>query len=444
MSPRILWAILIFVSPKITLGQGVEITPASSSWEQPSAAALPLLPLAPGDTDNPTATELSLADLEAIALEHNPTLNSALARINAARGGRVQAGLYPNPVIGYHATEAGVRGTAGQQGGFIAQRFVTGGKLRLDQSIASMQVNESRYLFEAQKLRVLSDVRLRFYDALVAQRRVELTRELARIGDDLVSASEKLLDARQISENDRLQAEIEADEAHIFYDNAQNETVAALQQLSAVVGVPTMQQVALSGNLDADLPSHSWEECYGMLLLESPELEAARTRIDRARFSLRRAEREPIPDVDLSVSVRHHNVTKDDVANIQLGIPIPIFNRNQGNISKAQAEWIAANNDVKRIELDLQQRLAVAYRRYANARQQANRYLARILPRARRSLNLVKEGYDEGQVDYLTVLTSQRTFVRVNLSYLDSVQELWSAALVIKGQLLSGSLASAP
>jgi len=444
MSPRILWAILIIASPKMTLGQGVEFPSASSSWVEPSATALPLLPHAPGDTGSGTATEFSLADLEAIALEHNPTLISAVARINAARGGRLQAGLYPNPVIGYHATETGVRGTAGQQGGFIAQRFVTGGKLRLDQAVAGMQVNESRYLFEAQKQRVLSDVRLRFYDALVAQRRVELTGELARIGDGLADASEKLLKAREVPENNLLQAEIEAEEAHVFYDNAQNESVAAFQQLSAVVGLPMMQSTPLSGNLDADVPSHEWEECYGRLLVESPELEAARTRVDRARFALKRAEREPIPDIDLSVSVRHHNVTKDDVANIQLGIPIPIFNRNQGNISKAQAEWIAANSDVKRIELDLQDRLAVAYRRYANARQQADRYHIRILPRARRSLNLVKKGYDEGQVDYLSVLTSQRTFVRVSLSYLTAVQELWSAALVIEGQLLSGSLANSP
>ncbi|MCP4504862.1 MAG: TolC family protein, partial [Fuerstiella sp.] len=77
---------------------------------------------------------LSLADLESLALQRNPTLATATARMNAARGQKVQAGLYPNPSVGYHATEIGNLGTAGQQGAFISQRFITGGKLELDQA----------------------------------------------------------------------------------------------------------------------------------------------------------------------------------------------------------------------------------------------------------------------------------------------------------------------
>ena len=103
-------------------------------------------------------------------------------------------------------------------------------------------------------------------------------------------------------------------------------------------------------------------------------------------------------------------------------------------------EWIAAANDAKRVELDLQDRLAVAYRRYANASRQARRYESRILPRARKSLELVTGGYENRQVNYLTLITSQRTFIRVNLSYLDAVRELRNAAALIEGQLLSGSL----
>ena len=185
-----------------------------------------------------------------------------------------------------------------------------------------------------------------------------------------------------------------------------------------------------------------WQDCHTAVLDKNPKLGAARARMDRAAVAVRRARREPIPNVDVSVSVRHHNVSSDDVANVQVGIPIPIFDRNQGNIRSAEAEWIAASNDVLRIQLDLQDRLAVAFRRYADARQQVDRYANRMLPRAERSLKLVMAGYEKGQVPYLTLIESQQMHIQVNLSHLDSLQELRTASAIIQGQLLTGSVAN--
>lgn len=387
---------------------------------------------------------LTLADLEAMAFRNHPTLVAAAARMNAARGRQVQAGLYPNPVMGYHATEIGNQGTAGQQGGFVAQRFITGGKLRLDTAIAGREVDEAHFRFHAQEQRVLSDLHVRFYETQVAQRRIEMTKQLAQIGDELVRATESLIDARQGTENDLLQAEIRADESHILVDNARNQHLESWRRLLAVAALPTMEMMPLSGELEADLPSLDWEASYALVLDNNPVLNAARTRVDRASLSVRRARKTVIPDVELMVSARHHNISHSDVANVQLGIPIPIFNRNQGNIRSAEAEWVTAFNEVKRIELSLQDRLAVAYRRYANASQQVERYRERMIPRSRRSLNLVINGYEKGQVEYLTLLTAQQTYLQVNLSYLDSLQELRTAASIIEGQLLTDSLGEVP
>jgi cobalt-zinc-cadmium efflux system outer membrane protein len=201
-----------------------------------------------------------------------------------------------------------------------------------------------------------------------------------------------------------------------------------------------MPSAPLAGELDADVPSLQWDDCYAMVLATSPELSAARARLERASIAVRRARREPFPDIDVALSVRHHNISRRDVANVELGIPIPVFDRNQGNIRSAEAECLAAAKNVQRIELELLDRLAVAFRRYADARQQADRHSERMLPRAERSLKLVTDGYDKGQVAYLTLITSQQTYLQVNLSYLESLQELRAAAAIIEGQLLSGSL----
>ena len=208
-----------------------------------------------------------------------------------------------------------------------------------------------------------------------------------------------------------------------------------------MVGVPNIEVSQLTGELGENLPNFDWDSSFAQVLTNHPELNAAKARVDQFSYAVARARKEPLPDLDVFVSVRHHNVSSDEVANIQVGIPLPIFNKNQGNIQTAQSQWIAATNNVARIELDLQDKFAVTFRRYANSQQQVNRYRERILPKAQRSLDLVTVGFEKGQVKYLTLLTAQQTFVEVSLAHLDATRELRVAEAMIDGQLLTGSLA---
>ena len=415
------------------------VKPASGKPD--SAANTPDTEVGNTDPDPTLTTSLSLTDLESLAFQHNPTLAAATARLNAKRGKQFQAGLYPNPVAGYQGMEMGIRGTAGQQGGFIGQRFVMGGKLQLDQAAAGKEVTAAHFEFHAQEQRVLSDVRVRFHNAVILQQRVKLTNELVRIGDELVRATEQLLAGRQATQNDLLLAEIQVDESKILFDNSSNEETEAWRRLAAVIGLPSMQPMPLTEQIETDSPTLDWATCYATIVDNNPILTAAKMRVDRARILIKRARKEPIPDIDLLVAHRHHNVTNENVTNVQIGIPIPLFNRNQGNIRSAEAEWRAASRERERIELGLQDRLAVEYRRYANAVQQSQRYRERMIPRAKTSLKMVTNGYEKGQVQYLTLLTAQRTYWQVSLSYLDAIKELRVATSLIEGQLLSDSLA---
>jgi cobalt-zinc-cadmium efflux system outer membrane protein len=387
---------------------------------------------------------MSLHDVLSLALENNPTLTAALARLDAARGRQLQAGLLPNPTIGYDGMEIGDLGTAGQQGGYVMQRFITANKLKLDQAAAGQQTNEAHFQFHAQEQRVLTDVQIRFYEALAAERRLILTQDLLRIADDLVKATEKLLESRQRSENDLLQAQIREDEAEILLENSRNEWDEAWRRLMVVVGTPTLAITPLSGDLEDHAEFLNWDSALAMLLASHPELNMAAARAERARILVLRAKKEPIPNIDVAINVRHMNTNGDNVADVQVGVPIPVFNRNQGNIAAAEAEWVAACRDIERIELQLQDRLATAFRRYANARQQAQRYTRSIIPKAERSLNSVTKAYENGQVDYLTLLLAQQTYIQARLASLNSLRELRTAQALIEGQLLEGSLSSAP
>ena len=90
--------------------------------------------------------------------------------------------------------------------------------------------------------------------------------------------------------------------------------------------------------------------------------------------------------------------------------------------------------------MSLQQRLATAFKNYANAQQQVQQYETDILPDAKESLGLIQQGYRQGEFGYLELLTAQRTYFRVNLNYVTALRDLWVTSTRIEGQLLSGAL----
>ena len=440
---------LVALGPRVsTAQQGI---PAAASRptgvNRPAPSDAPRAPLPAGDavtTSEPSVNfqpggALTLADVEQMALASNPSLAQAAARVEAARGRYVQVGLYPNPVAGYIGSEIGNEGRAGQQGGFLSQEVVTAKKLRLNRNVASQEVRQAEYALEMQRQRILTDVRRSFYEILVVQRTLELTEQLAQIGEEGVKSVESLMKAKEVARGDLLQAKIEADTAKVLLERARNRHTAAWRNLTAVAGVE-MNPSRLAGDVRDGLASLTWDETFSRLLAQSPQLANAQTGVARAQAALNRECAGRVPNVDLQGAVQYDNATRDTFATVQVGIPVPLYNRNQGNIRKAQAELLAAQREVERVQLALRQRLAAVFEQYSNARFQVEKYQRDILPNAEASLRLTNSAYRQGEFGYLSLLTAQRTFFRTNLTYLDALRELRATATMIEGNLLSDSL----
>jgi len=394
--------------------------------------------------DASAAQGMSLDDLVELAEQKNPTLSQAVARVQALQGEAVQAGLYPNPRVGYQASEIGDEGRAGQQGAYFGQEIVTAGKLRLAKDAACQAIEQAQWALTAQRERVRNDVRRAFYDVLVAQRSIELTNQLMRIGEQGIRAAEALQKAKEVSRVDVLQAKIEAEGARILAEKAHNRHLAAWRNLAVVAGQPDMAPTQLSGDIQDDLAQLTWENGVQRILANSPALAEAKTGVAHAEAVLSRQCAERMPNIDLQAGVLYDNATRDSIAEVQIGVPLPVFNRNQGNIRKAQAEVTAARAEVRRVELELQQRLAGVFEQYQNSRCQVEKYASDILPAAQSSLDLVTAGYRQGEFNYITLLTAQRTFFQVNLAYVDAIRELRAATVAIEGNLLSDSLQAKP
>jgi len=383
---------------------------------------------------------LTLDDLVQIALESNPTLMQAAMAVQAAEGNYVQAGLYPNPSIAYVGGDIGLDDTSGQQGAEFGQEFVTARKRLLARTAASWDVEQARHAWEAQQQRVLNDVHSGYYEVLLAQKTIELNEQLVRIGDDGVQVAKQLLEHKVVSRADELQARIEADMAKLSLNDARNRHQAAWRRLTAVLGRAEMPPQSLAGNVDENLPEFNWEDTLTVLLTQSPELAQARAGVERARSELALQCAERFPNFEVATWVKYDESAHQRLVDVAVSIPLPLFNRNQGNIIAAQSDVIAASNEVQRVELDLRNRLADAFEQYANARRQVETYTGSVLPNAKESLRLANLGYQAGEFGYVTLLTAQRTYFGVNLEYLNSLTELWARSVELEGMLLSGGL----
>lgn len=411
--------------------------------EQPAFQPLPLeeAEAVPRPLPAPEPPALTLEELEQLAITGNPTVAQAEARAAAARGRWLQVGLPPNPTFGYLGTEIGNDGRAGQQGLIAGQEIVTANKLTLRRQVVAGEIAQAQHLVIAQQLRVQADVRQRFYETLIAQRRVETTQGLFDTAARSATTIEQLLQGEQSTRIDLLQAQVESESVRIRVQTARNSHQAAWRRLVAVVGVDLAIQ-PLAGKPSTELPLAEWEQSLSRLQSESPEVAASLAQVERARWALQRACAEAKPNIEVQVGVQYDDATEDPISMLQVAMPLAIFNRNQGGIREAQAEIVEASRNAERLQRELQERLASVFERYLNARQQTQTYEKEILPRAKETLDLVTTGYQAGEVQYLTLLTAQRTYFETTLAYLESLQQLWLAHVELESLLLTNSLAA--
>ena len=393
---------------------------------------------------------MTLEQFEKIAQESNPTLRQAEAEIRAANARRQQAGLYPNPTVGYTADE--IRGGSvggGKQGFFVEQTVVTGGKLRLGRNVFANEANIATIEAEEQRVRVSSAVKMAFLRVLAAQELLDARRDLAKIAQDAVETQTRLQNTGQADESEVLESEIEAQRMRMAARMQENTLREEWRSLTAVVGRPDMPLATVAGDLDKNWPDLNEEQAVEAIAGQSPAVRIADATATRAQALLARAKREPVPDLQLRAGLEYNNELLGSVpfakgweGIAQVGVQLPIFNRNQGEVAAARAEIDRAQQEKQRIALTLRERAASAVDQYTNARLMAVEYRDAILPRAQKAYALRVEKYGQMLASYPRVLESQRKLYELQAEYIAALENVWTTGIALQGYLLTDGLES--
>jgi len=390
---------------------------------------------------------LQLEDLERMALAANPIIGQSQAIVDAAAGRAHQAGLWPNPTIGANGEHVSRVTGGGAIGGFVEQRFVTAGKLSLSRKVAQQDQAAAAQHQSAQKQMLLNSVRALFYQALGDQLLIQVRSDLARLAARAVGVSRELANVGQADRPDLLAAETEAERIELELINAQNARDRTWRQLAALVNQPALKPAALEGDL-TDIPKIDVDQALALIYRESPELRSAEIAVQRGDYAVRRAEVDKIPDLFVRGGLRNNReygeigplgpTRRRGLEGIfDVGVQIPIFDRNQGGVKAAKAEAEHARLGVQRTKLAIKARLAAAFKEFQDSSVAVERYRTRILPKAQQAYDLYLSNFRQMAGAYPQALIAQRNLFQLQDSYVAALVTTWQRAIEIQGLLLN-------
>ena len=394
------------------------------------------------------AQVVTLEQAEKMAAETNPTLRQAEAEIRAAKARQQQAGLYPNPSVGYTGDE--IRGGSvggGKQGFFVQQTIVMGGKLGKSRAVFGAEAKLAEIEAQEQQTRVETAVKMAFLRVLAAQEWLDARRDLAEIAENAAQTQRELMNTGQADESEVLEAEVEAKRMRMAARMQENTLREEWRSLAAVIGQPGMPIATVAGDLERGWPELNEEEAVEAIAKQSPAVQIAEVSTGRAQAVLARAKREPFPDVQVRAGIEYNHETLGSVpwakgweGLAEASVELPLFNRNQGNIAAARADLDRAQQERTRVALTLRERAATVVDEYSNAKLMAVEYRDGILPHAKKAYSLLVDKYGQMLASYPRVLEAQRKLFELQIGYIAALEGVWTNGLALQGYLLTDGL----
>lgn len=363
-------------------------------------------------------------------LAENPELRSKRYELPQARADVLTAGQRANPLyflsannLPYQPYSPGRFGAVQYAPTFV-QPFDVNDKrgARVEAANHVLRVLETQYQ---------NAVRLTVHELYLAYTDVLVARETLRYAEVSLAGAKAMLDASQgragedgANESDRLHLAIQYETARLDVDQARSELLRAKHRLAALLAIPREQAAKLEvrGRIhppEPPLPDRN--QLVQMALAIRPDVQAYRQGIDRAHADAHVARKERVDDVFVVYSpfVFQNNVPigKQNVTSFSLGVmgSIPIFDRNQGEIRRAEVNVSQTRAALAGVERQVAAEVESAFVEYHASREAVERLERTILPTSERARTIAHEQHQAGKTsafEYFSALRDRNEVVR--------------------------------
>ncbi|MGY2314652.1 TolC family protein [Pseudomonas sp. SDO5522_S412] len=370
------------------------------------------------------AQTLTLESALQTAFANNPDMAAAQWEIDIAQGGRQQAGLIPNPVASWDAedTRRNSRTTTVK----LSQTLELGGKRGARIDVATRAQEAAALTLEQRRNDLRAEVIDGYYGALRAQERLDLAqRSLALAERGLVVANGRVT-AGKTSPVEATRAQVQLSEIRLEFNRAQMGLSDAYRRLAASTGAAStdFQAVATQAQAAPALPSPAQLLAR---LEQTAELRLAELQIVQGEAALGLEKAQRIPDLDVSIGSQYDASVRERVNVVGVSMPIPLFNRNQGNVLAASRRADQARDLRNAAELRLRTETRQALDLWQTANTEVRSFNQQILPAAQSAVDSATRGFEMGKFNFLDVLDAQRTLIAARTQYLAATAQATEA-----------------
>ncbi|GAA0277964.1 MULTISPECIES: TolC family protein [Pseudomonas] len=364
------------------------------------------------------AQSISLPQALSTAMDANPDMAAARQEIGIADGARKQAGLIPNPTISYDVEDT--RRSTSQTTVTLSQTLELGGKRGARVDVATYGQTAAQLELDRRVNALRAEVVQAFYAALRAQTGLDLAKQSLELTERGLRIVDGRVRAGKSSPVEATRAQVQLAEAKLQVRRAETEKATAYQQLAQITGSSvTVFDRLDSPTLSPGLPPDA-EELLSRLD-QTAEMRQAVVQIDKSDASLGSEKAQRIPDLTVSVGSQYDRSVRERVNTVGLSMPLPLFDRNQGNILSASRRADQARDQRNAVELRLRSETQTAVNQWATAMQEVESYDKTILPSAQQAVETATRGFEMGKFGFIEVLDAQRTLIVARGQYLDSL-----------------------
>jgi outer membrane protein, heavy metal efflux system len=396
---------------------------------------LPPVPVEPKVEPGPEGRPYTLADFQRMAAANSPALRQAASDVEAAKGLLIQAGTYPNPTFQYLVDPSNNNSTAGVQGGAIDQPIITGGKLKLGVAAAQKNLDNAILALKRARSDLSTSVRNAYFTVLVDIETLVVTRALVQFSDDIYRLQVGLQKGSQFAPYEPTALRAQTNLNRLAYRQAIQSYIYDWKSLVAALGLPQLPLSEIAGQVDRFIPYFDYDEVRACTLERHTDILTARNGVRIAQYALKLAQVTGVcPDLDVRYSLEKDFVLGPfgTYQTLALGLPLPIWNQNKGNIIAAQAALVRASEESHRVEVTLTNNLATAYGNYRNNLYAMEYYRRYILPDLVRYYRGI---YARRQIDP-TAAFGDLVFAQQNLTtnvntYLGILGSLWTSVVSV-------------
>lgn len=383
---------------------------------------------------------MSLAELTKTMLAGNKDLLAARESVVQAEARLQQARLRPNPSLDISKTTDAMFANEGDTafGVTFSQPLELGGKRDKRINVEEISIQLSKAQIADAERQLTGKLRTLFVEASGAAARLDLFDRLERANQQMVSVMDVRLRSGDASRLDSQLLVAQTNQVRAQRLAAENQLSAAMLQIRALAGLSTEGPLMLRQESAAEFEGTE-ESLVLQALSQRQDLIAARLReqLEDAGVVLARTQvlpnltpfvryaRESNPALTPGTSKRFFE--QDNVMEFGVSIPLPFFNREQGNIAEAASRHAQARAEREALEISIRRDVLLAYRRYVSARRTVEILQRGVIQPNQDTVRIVQLAYDLGELRLLDVVAQQRVLIEAETSYADAQKELNSA-----------------